>query len=226
MMKGRQMKKYLAGALLALSMILLTSCEGFDKPEKKPDTFGTATNGIYLSADLTVRDCMLADFDTQKYNDKEYQGFLQEDLDVYNAAHPYTDSEGQKISAISIEKCDASSNILTQILKYYNASDFLAYNQQELQERSGSILKTGTLSTPAEDIFSFSFVLPDGSADVVLDELVNSKEAGSYRYMICDLQAVLYGEGEIAAVSKGAVYTPDLNCVSSPGGTPVAVIFK
>ena len=109
MMKGRQMKKYLAGALLALSMILLTSCEGFDKPEKKPDTFGTATNGIYLSADLTVRDCMLADFDTQKYNDKEYQGFLQEDLDVYNAAHPYTDSEGQKISAISIEKCDASS---------------------------------------------------------------------------------------------------------------------
>ncbi len=242
------MKKVMITVFLILGLILVAACgkdpEGSDtepgfssqdssgtskdsrrETEPEVDTFGNTTNGIYLTSKLEIRDCTLYDFDTSKYDAKEYEGFLEEELAEYNAAHPYPDEKGKKVNAIEVETCSVSKNVLTQILKYYDAADFLEYNKSELQKRSGSILKAGTLLSPDSALSSMEFVDPSGKA-VDISGWTGESKGSSYRYMICDIKAVLYGEGKVVAYSKGAVYTKDLNCINSAGGKKVAIIFK
>ena len=240
------MKKVLITVFLVLGLILAAACgkdpvnsdtepggsqdTGTSKDSRREtevevDTFGNTTNGIYLTSKLEIRDCTLYDFDTSKYDADEYKGFLEEELAEYNAAHSYPDEKGKKVSAIQVEKCTVSKNVLTQILKYYDAADFLEYNKSELQKRGGSLLKAGTWLSPDSALSSMEFVDPSGKT-VDISSWTGESKGGSYRYMICDIKAVLYGEGKVVAYSKDAVYTKDLNCINSAGGKKVAIIFK
>ena len=239
------MKKVLITVFLVLGLVMMAACgtqeetsgsengSASDTSTRDPrreteqviDTFGNTTNGIYLTSKLQIRDCSIYDFDTSKYDEKEYMGFLEDELADYNAAHPCTDEKGQPANAIEVEKCSASKNVLTQILKYYNAADFLEYNNAELQKRSGTFLKAGTLASPDTSLSSMEFVDPSGKA-IDISGWTQEGKGSSYRYMVCDIKAVLYGEGKVVAYSKNAVYTKDLNCVNSAGGKKVAVIFK
>ena len=219
-------KKFkLFGILLALTLGLSLMVGCGDKESDGPNTFGNTTNGIYLLSDLRLKECILYDFDTKKYDSKEYSELLEQELAEYNKKHVYKDAEGKDTPAIAIEKVDVSKNVLTQILTYYDTADYLEYNKGELQKRSGKTLETGTLAAPNSTILSYTYVDKKGEA-VNLEELVSSKEASEYRYVICDLQAVLYGEGKVVAYTTNGTYTEDLNCVTVKGGSPVAVIYR
>ena len=219
------MKKKMLFLLAACMLIVFTGCSGSGSSGNRNNTFGEETNGLYLMSDLQVKDCMKYDFDTKKYDAKEYEGFLKEELEAYNKDHVYQDEDEKTYEAITIEKCSADKNVLTQILKYYDIADYLNYNKTELQKRSGKTAAAGTLDEAAAAVQELKYKNPAGE-DVDIQTLINDKKAESYRYLTTDLQAVLYGDGEIIAYSTNASYTQDLNCVTAKGGENVAVIFK
>ncbi len=234
------MRKKLFAVLLVMLMLAVSfgaaGCRK-NKNRSKVNSFGNADNGIFLNADMTVVDCIYDDFDQSKYNDQEFAGFLQQDIDKYNGTHEFiapptqAAKDGETPAApsvtvpISIRKCQASDNMLCQMRVYANAADFVYYNEEDIALRGGNTLQTGTLANLDQSILSASFVAVD-KEPLDVQALASSNKAASYRYMLCNFEAYLYGEGYIVGYTPNGTYNESTNCVSCPAGQTVIVLFQ
>ena len=233
-MKKRSISVMLT-AILMTGTVLLSGCQ--ESHHTGGTGFGETNNGIYLNRDLTIVDCMTADFDMSKYDAAEYAGFLQQEIDAYNASVEFvapsqeTNSNGETVSEpslthpVEIERCEAKENVLYQELIYATANDFLQFNGEELASRGGTTLKVGTLDRADSSILTMNFVDEKGEA-YDLQKVYEGEKAGEYRYIMCDYEAVLYGAGDIVCYTTGAKFDEKDYSLSVPTGSMVIVIFK
>ena len=231
-MKKTGFKILLAG-LLAMAL-LATGCI---KEEPSVGKFGAVTNGIYVYADLAIQDSVVEDFDTKKYDLAEYRKLLDEEVKAYNTANEFKpgDKELRKehepdyVTPVTVVKCEVSGGKIRQQLIYANATDYANYRKanisDEAEEKSGFTFQTGTLAKVDTSILSAAFVAPSGN-DVNVQELCVSSSASKYRYVICDFEALLYGDGDLVCYTKNASYDADNRCVKVKGGEKVIAIFK
>ncbi len=233
---------------LLAAVLLLTAFLGGCK--RKPvdhnviAKFGSTNNGILLYKNLSVGDCLFDDFDPAKYDDEEYKGYLQKDVDAYNAEHSFvkpTSAEESKAAAdgetleagpsfpyavpLTIEKCKEENGSLCQMFRYATAQDYINFNREEIFKRGGTTLQAGTLDKADMSVLSTLFVDEDGEA-VDVQKLATDKKAGYYRYLTCNFSAVLYGEGEIIGYTQNGSFDKETYSVSVRGGQTVTVIFK
>lgn len=224
-------RKRLAGTVLGLlsTLLVLAGCGGKTAIGK----FGKVTNGLYLYKDLAIQDSYIEEFDTSRYDFEEYRTLLDEELAAYNKSHEFKpgdrskrgDHEPNYQTPISVVKAEISGQNLSQQLIYANAEDYLNYHEGELKEKKGSVLSTGTLSKVDTSILTASYTSPSGQ-DVNVQELCVDTDAGNYRYIVCDFEALIYGDGELICYTKNASYNKDNQCVTVPGGEKVIVIYK
>jgi len=220
--------------MCVLLLALLPGC----RQHNTSNAFGEADQSIYLFRDLALEDIVLSDFDTSKYDADEFKGFLAEDIEKYNASHPFvkpedvpllegeTTFEPEITKPINIEKCAASNNRLDQRLVYANADDYMNYNEEEIAKRGGTHVYTGTLAMVDSSILTTTYVDTKGK-EVNISELCVKEDASSYRYIALDFAATVYGDGYIVAYSDGGTYSDAGNCVTVPGnGREVVVIYK
>ena len=224
--------------LLVLFAFTLSACK--EEVEKGAnENFGKGEKDIYIFRDLSVQDVMIADFDTSKYDKDEYLGYLQEEIDAYNAGAsfvPQTAAEGEEESftphytvPVSIASCTTADNKINQQLLYATAADFTKYNEEFLEEeRGGYTLQAGTLPYADASVTGATLIDPDNKEGGTLDvnEILTGKNAAKYRYVICNFDAVLYGDGEIAGYTANGSYNSDKDCITVPAGQTVIVIFK
>ena len=243
------MKKFWTALLLITAMVFsLSACiggteneTGDGKEKDKKGYFGTAAKDIYFYNDLSVQDVMLDDFDTEKYDVDEYAGFLQRDLDTYNASAkfvPQTAAEGEEnftphyTVPVFIAACDAKDNQLNQQLLYATAADFIAYqtayNEEDFKARGGNTLQAGKLSAADSSVKGASLVDPDSQEGGTLDiqSIITGEEVGRYRYIICNFDAVIYGDGEVVGYTSNASYDKEKDSVTVPAGKTVVIVYK
>lgn len=224
----------------AFSCIGLKSCKGNDRV--MIDTFGGVTNGIYMHRDLTLTDVLIVGgFDKDYYDAEELKTLWQMEIDEYNAEHDYITPtvcvEEKKRSKeettayapavttpITVLTCSEKDGELTMQLTYANAVDYRNYNADEIARRGGTALKTGTLAAMDMDLQALNYTNEKGEP-VNLAEMVGRDNPQTYRYIYCDFEAVLYGEGEIVAVSKFENYNAKNNCVTVNPGEGVCVVL-
>ena len=228
------MKKLRVTAIIVLVAALLLSvgCTS-NGNQNSIGKFGKVTNGIYLYKDLAVQDSYVEEFDTGKYDLKEYRGFLDEELAEYNksnAFHPGDEEvrgehEPEYKAPITVVKCETAGGNLNQQLLYATAEDFIKYNAEELEGRQGTTLQTGTLQKVDTKLLTAAFVGPDGK-DLDVQALCVSKNASEYRYVITDIQSLVYGDGALIGYTKNGAYSEENSCVTVKGGEKVIVIFR
>ncbi len=223
-----------AAALLALS---LAAC-GNRTARGENKNFGQGEKDIYIYRDLAVRDVMIDDFDTEKYDKDEYLGYLQEEIDAYNATAsfvPQTAAEGEEENftphytvPVSVASCTAEENKINQQLLYATAADFTKYNEEFLPERGGYTLQAGTLPYADASVTGATLIDPESEEGKTVDvqEILTGKSADDYRFVICNFDAVLYGDGDIVGMTSNGVFDKDKYCVSVPAGQTVVVLFK
>ncbi len=217
--------------VLAVGMLCMSGCQ--EEVKETIGKFGKVSNGLFLYSDLAVQDSFVDSFDTKRYVLSEYRALLNEELAEYNKTHPFNPGDPEKRSkkepdyhtAITVVTCETSGQKLVQQLLYATPEDFLEYNAGELAKRKGSVLKVGTLDRVDTSILTMSYVSPAGK-EISVQELCALQNAGDYRYMICDLEALIYGDGQIICFSTNATYNEENICVSARGGEKVVVIFK
>ena len=219
--------------LLALASASLAGCK-----HNTSNAFGEADKSIYLFRDLCIEDIVLSDFDMSKYDAKEFSGFLEEDLEKYNASHPFvkpeevellegeTTFEPEVTKPIAIMKCAADKNVLDQRLIYATADDYMNYNAEEMPKRGGDHVYTGTLDVVDSSILTTTYVDVKGK-EVKVADLCTKDDAATYRYIALNFEAIIYGDGYVVAYSNGGTYESEGNCVKVPGnGQEVVVIYK
>lgn len=235
-------RKFLAFIILVALTITLGGCEGCSlfsgcscNKGPKVQTFGNVTNGIYYYADRHVQDVFITDFDESRYDVQEFAGYLAEDIEAYNAEHSYIapvylDEEGKQhptntlTKAITIERCTSKNNEITMRLLYGTVQDYVNYNAEEIAKRGGSVLEAGVLTADKTDLLGLSYTDTEGKP-VNFTELLSARRAPEYRYVTCDFEAVLYGEGDIIGYSADGSYDSKGNCVNVSAGKRVTVIF-
>ena len=226
-----------AGSLIGL-MILSAVLSGCKKDRhEKVDTFGNTTEGIYVYADNCVQDVIFSDFDMTRYDAEEFRTFLQEEIDEYNASHdfvrqePVYDEDGNVVSEprceepIKVVECSAENDELQVQLLYATAGDYLQYMADEVEKRGGNTLQSGQLLYADASVTGASFIDTDGEA-LDLNEIITGKHAEEYRFVICNFEAVLYSEGEVAGYTAAGTYNADGECVSVPAGETVIVLYR
>ena len=238
-------RKLIAFVILVALVITLGGCEGCAlfsgcscsacKKGPKIQTFGNVTNGIYYYADRHLQDVFITDFDESRYDAEEFAGYLSKDIEAYNAEHDYIcpvylDEEGNQVptntltKAITIERCSSKDNELTMRLFYGTVQDYVNYNAEEIEKRGGTNLEAGVLTPDNTALLSLSYINTEGEA-VDFNELLSARRAPEYRYVTCDFEAVLYGEGDIIAYTTNGSYDAKGNCVNVSGGQRVTVVF-
>ncbi|GEM_PF-2470748 len=224
------------GILLLLALVFGLSMAGCTGPQGK--NFGDQTNGLYLMNDLYIQDSLVENFDITKYNLKEYEGFLDDELAEYNANHPFTapavktDRNGNALTpevTCPIEKkvCEVKTGWIYQQLRYATAEDFMTYNAYTIRyDRGGTKLLVGKFDGEIDaELLGAQYVKPDGKA-VSIDELYFSKNAADYRYIAVDFTANLYGEGNLVAYSTNGVYSMEGGYVAAEAGQWTIAIFE
>ena len=235
-------RKFLAFIILVALTVTLGGCDGCAlfsgcgcNKGPKVQTFGNVTNGIYYYADRHVQDVFIAEFDESRYDAEEFAGYLAQDIELYNEDHTYIcpvylDEEGKQVptnsltKAITIERCTSKDNEITMRLLYGTVQDYVNYNADEIKKRGGSVLESGVLTADSTDLLSLSFIDTEGKP-VNFSELLAARRAPEYRYVTCDFEAVLYGEGDIVGYTTNGSYDSKGNCVNVSGGDRVTVIF-
>ena len=225
--------KILLAGMLAMTL-LATGCI---KEETSIGKFGAVTNGIYLYSDLAVQDSTVEEFDTKKYDLAEYRKLLDEEVKAYNTANEFKpgdkelrkDYEPDYVTPVTVVKCEVSGGKIRQQLLYANATDYANYRKENISEpaesENGFTFTVGTLAKVDPAILPAIFVAPSGNA-VNVQELCVSSSAAKYRYVICDFEALLYGDGDLVCYTKNATYDADNLCVQVKGGEKVIAIFK
>ena len=238
-------RKFPAFILMVLLAITLGGCDGCAlfsgcscsacNKGPKVQTFGNVTNGIYYYADRHLQDVFISEFDESRYDAAEFAGYLEADLEEYNKDHPYVcpvylDKDGNQVptntltKAITIERCSSKNNEITIRLMYGTVKDYVNYNAEEITKRGGTVLESGVMTQDSASLLSLSYVNTEGEA-VDFNDLLKSRRAPEYRYVTCDFEAVLYGEGDIVGYTTNGSYDPKGNCVNVPAGQRVTVIF-
>ena len=224
--------------IAALFVLTLGACTKEEAPKGANANFGKGASDIYIYNDLAVQDVAIADFDTSKYDKDEYLSYLQEEIDAYNQSAsfvPQTAAEGEEnftphyTVPVSVASCTVSDNKLNQQILYATAADFVQYNQEFLEaERGGYTLQAGKLAFADASVTGASLIDPDNKEGGTLNvqEILTGKNADRYRYVICNFNAVLYGDGEVAGYTSNGSYNADLDCVTVPAGQTVVVVFK
>ena len=226
-----------AAVLSAVLLLALTGCQ--DKgPQGMNQNFGGGAKDIYVYKDLSVQDVMIDDFDTGKYDKDEYVSYLQEELDAYNASAafvPQTAAEGEEDNftphftvPISVASCTVTDNKINQQLLYATAADFTKYNEAFLEERGGYTLQAGTLPFADASVTGATLIDPDSKDGAALDiqNILTGKKADQYRFVICNFDAVIYGDGEVAGYTSNGSFDSSKNCVTVPAGQTVVVLFR
>lgn len=239
-------RKFIAFVILVALVVTLGGCDGCalfsgcscsacNNKGPKVQTFGNVTNGIYYYADRHLQDVFITEFDESRYDADEFARYLSEDIEAYNAEHTYIcpvylDEDGNQVptntltKCITIERCTSKNNELTMRLLYGTVQDYLNYNAEEIQKRGGSVLQNGVLTADSTELLQLSYIDTEGNP-VDFNELISARRAPEYRYVTCDFEAVLYGEGDIIGFTQNGSYDPKGNCVNVPGGQRVTVIF-
>ncbi|MBR5340192.1 MAG: hypothetical protein IK150_08950 [Lachnospiraceae bacterium] len=230
-------KRRLACFSLALLLILglLCGCVRKDETEKL-NTFGGTKDSFYLFTDLAVQDVTIENFETKKYDVKEYQGFLEEEIAEYNRTHAYTPKSADGAShspdephyseSVTLVRCEVLNEKLFQSLLYATAADYNSFpdNQIVLSRKNGSGLVTGTLADAPDVLRKTSFVTPNGTS-VDLESIITSQKAAEYRFMLADFSCVMYGDGEIIAYANGMEYSKENNCAGIGKAKYAIMIF-
>jgi len=231
-----------AALLIAFSMVLTLGGCGNTGRRNQKNTFGNAGNGIYLFRNLSVKDCQIYSFEKDYYSDSEFKTYLEKDLDEYNKAHAYhqpetmvpaTDKDGETLETvgpqaekpIEVLTCEKKDEKLYQSLLYATPEDFILYNEEEVTKRGGTALQAGKLTEADRSVLGETYTAPDGNA-FDINEAVTGKDAASYRYLLCNFEALLYGDGEIVAWTAKGTYDKDANYVKVTAGNTVIVIFR
>ncbi len=236
--------KYRITALLAAALLVLSLGACNKNQEETPKganlNFGKGATDIYIYNDLAIQDVMIDDFDTSKYDKDEYLGFLQEEIDAYNQGAsfvPQTAAEGEEnftphyTVPVSIVSSSAENNRLTVQFLYATAADFIKFNENErfyYDEKSGQTLQVGKLAYADASVTGAELIDPDNKDGGTLNiqEILTGKSADRYRYVICNFDAVLYGDGEVAGYTANGQYDAEKDCVTVPAGQTVVVVFK
>ena len=220
--------------VFAAAVILFAAgCQGEAGQKTSIGKFGKVTNGLYLYNDLAIQDSYVDEFDTKKYVVAEYRALLDEELAEYNKSHAFHpgneevrgEHEPAYTAPITVIRCEAAGGNLNQQLLYATAEDFLGYQAEELEGRKGSTLVTGTLAKVDTKILTASYVTPNGK-DLDVQQLCVKENAGEYRFIICDFDALLYGDGDLIGYTNNATYNAQNSCVTVKGGQTVIAIFK
>ncbi|MBR4767423.1 MAG: hypothetical protein IK088_00420 [Lachnospiraceae bacterium] len=221
--------------ILILAGALLLAAAGCVNGGNRIQTFGNSDKGLYLYRDISLEDVLIADFDTSKYDLNEYRGFLDEEIAAYNDTHDFVpvlpsardESAVAMTAPVTVTKCMVTGGKLRQQLLYANAGDFVEYNTEEIlkSERKGAKLNAGTLEHVDGAVLAAKILKPDGE-ELEVNKICLSNDAGKYRFIVTDMDVVLYGDGQIVGYSSGARYDKENNCVIVPGGSVEAVIFK
>ena len=232
-MKKRLFLLMLAG-LMAFS---LCACKK-EGPKGINSNFGSNEKDLVVFNDLSVQDVMTADFDTKKDDKDEYVSYLQEELDAYNAGAsfvPQTAAEGEEDNftphftvPVSVASCTVDKNVINQQLLYATASDYVAYNQEIIESRGGNTLQAGKLTSADASVTGASLIDPDdkNGGFVDIQEILTGKNADNYCYVICNFEAAIYLEGEVAGFTSTGVYDSTKDCVTVPAGKTVVILFK
>lgn len=230
-------KRRFACFSLALLLIvgLLCGCVRQDETEKL-NTFGGTKDSFYLFTDLAVQDVTIENFETKKYDVKEYQGFLEEEIAEYNRTHAYTPKASDGVPAspdephysesVTLVRCEVLNEKLFQSLLYATAADYNSFpdNQIVLSRKNGSGLVTGTLADAPDVLRKTSFVTPNGTS-VDLESIITSQKAAEYRFMLADFSCVMYGDGEIIAYANGMEYSKENSCAGIGKAKYAIMIF-
>ncbi len=223
------MKKFSAILAVCLAAVLAASC---GKSNMK--TFGGSTNGIYLFDDLSIKDVVIEDFDAERYDVEEFKECLLEEIAAYNKTAKFNPPKGVLDSngnvkddalvkaPVTLGDCVLDSKKLNLQLVYANVTDYTAFNESDIKKRGGTELQVGTMANPDPRILTAALVNEKGER-VEAAEL-NGKD--DFRFMLCDFEAILYGDGGVYAYSEGLEMDKSHNCVSVPQGTLGIVIFK
>ena len=227
------MTKRITGILLAVSLLIAAAGAAGCK-KASIESFGKSNEGILLYRDLALEDVLIDSFDESKLDFDEYRSLLDEEIGDYNRTNEFrpgdeskrSDKEPEYTAPITVTKCEVSGGKLTQQLLYANVQDYLSYNEDVIEARGGSKLSCGTLAGVDTTILTADIVSPGKGERVDVQALCLAPNAGSYRYVIADFSAVLYGEGEVIGYSANGAYDAATNSVKVNGGEPVIVLYK
>ena len=232
------MKKILTAVVLAALLALSLSACKEEGPKGMNPNFGAGNSDIYLYSDLSVRDVMIDDFDTSKYDKDEYLSYLQVELDKYNENAPFvpqTAAEGEEEGftphytvPVSVASCKTENNKINQQLLYATAQDFTNYNREALEDRGGYTLQAGTLPYADASVTGAALVDPDSKdgGTVNIQDILTGRNADKYRFVICNFEAVLYGDGDVVGYTANGSFDSAKNCVTVPAGQTVIVLFR
>jgi len=219
------MKKFCAVVMLCVFVLLaMTSCK------KKSNLFGQATNGLYLYNDMSVEEVMIYPFATAKYDATEYRQYLDKEIAAYNNTHnlvvsKYASEKHQLVQPVSVVKCEVKSNELYQHLLFATVDDYMEYAADTIAEKNGSTVVTGDFSKIYEGMDSLKYYDENGK-EVSFNGIVQATGSKAYRFIGCDCDALLYGEGNLVAYSAGGSYDATNNCVKVPAGSMTYAIYK
>lgn len=227
----------LTAALLPMAVLLSfgCGCKRGSTPIPTVGQFGAADQGIYLYKDLAVQDAEVQAFPEDRYDLEEYKGILTKEVNEYNKKNAASFQPGDPAKRNSYEpeysapmtliKLEVKDGNVFQELLYATAADYTKYRANEIAEKNGEALKAGTLDKAGAEILKHAFVSPQGGSFDAAAQAV-AENAGEYRYLYADFSALLYGDGDIIAYSKGAEYDKENKLVKSKDGEPVIVIFR
>lgn len=226
------MKKTALILIAGLFSILCVGCFGCgERPGY--DSFEKEKYGLYLYADLAIEEVISEDFPTDQYNLDEYKQYLSEELAEENKKYPFNPSDPSKhgskepalTAPISLVTAEVTKNILTQKLIYVNADVYSAYNEDTIQDKGGKIFGAGRLSDAPSEVLDSKLIAPNGDY-CYPKNLLSEGNGSNYRYIICDFEVAIYGDGELIGYSETGKYDKNKGNVTVPSGKKVIIIFK
>ena len=91
-----------------------------------------------------------------------------------------------------------------------------------------SAMQAGTLPFADASVTGATLIDPDSKDGAALDiqNILTGKKADQYRFVICNFDAVIYGDGEVAGYTSNGSFDSSKNCVTVPAGQTVVVLFR
>lgn len=225
--------------LAGIMMLLLAGCGSKVQ-------FAPAEGNIFLKKDGGVTSADIDSFDKPEYSQEELASFIEAHVAEYNNSKAglnlaYQDEVEEKDTTlpVAIEQCEVKDQVVTLLLNYASAEDYLAFNTREeypaeyfagLENYAdpGSVMPEGLFNGPAEELSASGYDMNNQVLKVSDQSSVSLEEAakGSKTYAaVIEGDALVQVEGKIVFASANVEITGD-NSASCSVGEVSYIIYK
>ena len=214
-MKGRR-KRTAAAAVAVAVLFCAAGCSGL---MKKKYTYSEAEDTVFVSADGSITDSIVSDFDKDYYSVEELTGIAMKQVLTFNqknynfAYYSYDQlTKEQKQSLllpVSFESIKKADGKVTIVFSYANGDTYTRFNSNDIAALGGSNVYTATVSKAVSDqkiTPDMTFMTADGTRNVKGSEIAENE---NYIVFYADYPVNVYGEHEVAYISPNAAVIAD-----------------